>query len=269
MLPAPTYYFICLVINGPSVYVSDLLDTSKTAEKENLEFKFKAYCKDLKDDFAVRIQLYAMENQSQNSLKKEAGFRSFRIKFGTSSLKKSEKAALAAVNSPMPPKLNSTILNSSFKLIGVVPLTLPLLRQKPVLYRFESAIPRTVQEAPIDGYMSIGEQSLTVQHHLSAEGFFDMQDEKTSFWNLRRVVIDGSQLKYWRFPDPSAENGPPLGVINLKHCINPTVAVLKGEFRNLCMRKNSFVLVTMKPPSVSNAQKLVQGGMISQCVPQM
>lgn len=246
--------------------MSDLLDTSKTADKENLEFNFKAYCKDLKDDFAVRIQLYAMELQGNNAPKKELGLRSFRIKFGTSSLKKAEKAAALTAASPLPSKLS---LNSSFKLVGVVPLTLPLLRQKPLIYRFESALPRTVQEAPIDGYMSIMDQSLTVQHRLSAEGCFDIQDPKTSYWNLRRVVIDGSQLKYWRFPDSSAESSPPpLGAINLKHCINPTVGVLKGELRNICMRENTFVLVTMKPPAVSNAQKLIQGGTISQCVPE-
>ncbi|XP_017488258.1 PREDICTED: actin-binding protein anillin-like [Rhagoletis zephyria] len=265
---ASTYFFICLVINGPQVYVSELLDTSKSADKDSLEFKFKAYCKDLKDDFEVGIHLYAMELQTHNAPKKEAGFRSFRIKFGTSSLKKAEKAALAT-NSPLPSKLTAGGSSSSFNLVGVVKLTLPLLRQKPLLYRFEYPAVGPKLHIPIDNYLSIQEQTLSVQHRLTVEGCFDIQDPKTSFWNLRRVVISGNQLKYWRFPETSTESdSPPLGVINLKHCINPTVSILKGEDREICMRVNTIALVTLKPPPVSNAQKLVQGGKISKSVPE-
>ncbi len=267
-LSASTYFFICLVINGPQVYVSELLDTSKSADKDSLEFKFKAYCKDLKDDFEVGIHLYAMELQTHNAPKKEAGFRSFRIKFGTSSLKKAEKAALAT-NSPLPSKLTAGGSSSSFNLVGVVKLTLPLLRQKPLLYRFEYPAVGPKLHIPIDNYLSIQEQTLSVQHRLTVEGCFDIQDPKTSFWNLRRVVISGNQLKYWRFPETSTESdSPPLGVINLKHCINPTVSILKGEDREICMRVNTIALVTLKPPPVSNAQKLVQGGKISKSVPE-
>ena len=251
-----TFYFICLVFNGPKVFVSQLLNSEKNIGHDYLDFKFNLHCQELNEDFGIRVQLFSLELNKDKSKKDTIGRKAFRIKFGTSSLKRAEKAS---ISSPIPDKIISQ--STSFKSVGHTVLNLATVRKPPSFYRMESLS----MMAPIDGYI-IMDVSLQVNHNLFVEGYFDLQNNDNSFWNLRWFVLKGSKLIYWRFCEN--KDTAPIGIINLKHCINPTVAMLKGEQRKVCMRQFTFALVTIKPPPVSNAHKLLNGGTIAKGVPQ-
>lgn len=236
--------------------MSDLLNSATNAGEDHLDFKFKLSCKELNEDFSIRVQIFALELCKEKAKKEK----SFRMKFGTSSLKRVAKSPMTGTASPIP--VINTQRTTSFKPVGHFILNLPNVCKPPSLYRMESYS----MSSPIDGYMTM-KLSLQVSHNFSAEGFFDLQDPETSFWNVRWFSIKGSTLRYWRFPKEAEDQRPPIGVINLKHCINPTVELLKTDQRQLCMRPFTFILVAIKPPEVSNAHKLVNGGTIVKAVP--
>lgn len=239
------------------MFVSELLDSSKNHGCDHLNFSpLDLKCQGLNEDFKIRVELFALELNKDKSKKETIG-RSFRIKFGTSSLKRMEKGS---VNSPIPDKITGQ--QSSFKPVGQILLNLATVRKPPSFYRMEGA----PLNSPVDGYV-IMDYSLKVSHNFSSEGYFDLQDAKSSFWNHRYFVLQGSQLMYWKFPS-DVKDKEPLGVINLKHCINPAFGFLKSEQRKVCMRPNTFALVSIKPPTVSNAHKLVNGGTIVRSIPE-
>jgi len=258
-----TYYFICLVYNGPNVFVSELLNTSDNLGQDYLDFKFSLHCQELNEDFAVRVQIFSLEISKDKSKKDALSKKSFRMKFGTSSLKRVPKSPITIVH-PSPIPIKDTTHTTSFKPVGHIIINLSTVCKPLSFYRMDSYALNT----PIDGYLTMN-LSLKVRHNFTAEGYFDLQDKETSFWNVRWFVLKGSTLSYWRFPNDAEQGKPPLGVISLKHCINSTVEILKSDQRQLCMRPSTFILVTIKPPAVSNAQKLVKGGAIEKPVPEM
>jgi len=83
---------------------------------------------------------------------------------------------------------------------------------------------------------------LKVEHNYKREGFFDIRD-KSSFWNLRWLVLRGHHLAFWRFPEDV--NKKPLGSIDLKECINPQVSILPSSMKHVCMRPNTIALITV------------------------
>ncbi|KAJ6221124.1 hypothetical protein RDWZM_006936 [Blomia tropicalis] len=252
-------YFICLIFNGPKVFVSELLNTHNNLGQDFLEFKFGLTCQELSEDFTIRIQLFNLM-LNKDKPKKSHIAKSFRIKFGTSSLKRNAKLDTNVVDSPVTIK-NMNMANG-FKPIGHVNINLATLRKPLSFYQLESYS----MGVPIDGYLTM-DLKLKVKHNFNVTGFFDLQEYEDSFWNLRWFVMDGSRLMFWRFQENLKTPGSPLGVIDLKHCVNPCVQFLKGEQKNVCVRPNTFILVTIKPPSVSNAHKLLNGGTIAKPVP--
>lgn len=257
---ASVRYFLCLIVHGSKIFVSDLLSTDKNVGNEFLEFNFGLNVTQLQEEFNVVVKLYSLEliKEPKQSKRTPLLKKSFKMKFGDSH---------KSVASPAPktPTLESSkqASGSNFKLMGLVTLNLATVQQPPKFFRLESFS----FDSPLDGYITM-RTKLSVTHQFTTEGFFDMKDLQTTYWNVRWFVLRENQLLYWRFRD-DMDSKPPLGCINLKHCINPSVGLLKANQRHLCMRPNTLILVALQPPVVSNAQKLVKGGTITKPVPEL
>lgn len=255
------HYFICSISHGTQIFVSDFLNAEKCAGTEFLEFNFGLNVTELEDNFTINVKLYSLEisKDHKHSHKTPLLKKSFRKKHIDS-----QKGSQFAVASPMPKSSQeASPTGTNFKLIGLVALNLSSVQRPPKFYRLDSFS----ISSPLDGYITMN-VFLTVTHNHCTQGFFDMKDVQNTFWNVRWFVVREHQLLYWRFRD-DMNMKPPLGVINLKHCINPTVTLLKANQRHLCMRPNTFILVTIEPPAVSNAHKLLNGGTITKPVPEM
>src|SRR5699024_11541250 len=97
----------------------------------------------------------------------------FRFKYITSSLKGLDKNS---VSSPIPHKITSQL--SSFESVGHITLNLSTVRKPPSIYRMESLQMNT----PVDGYI-IMDVALRVKHNISTEGYFDLLESATPYWN--------------------------------------------------------------------------------------
>ncbi|KAH9425226.1 hypothetical protein DERP_014663 [Dermatophagoides pteronyssinus] len=259
------FHFICLVIFGPKVYVSKLLDTGSNPSKSYLDFDMGLAIGPLSEDFKVTIKVFALELSL-----KEGGAAGHKYRFANSPFKTirrklmhsaSSASSSPAKNSPLVQLRTTkqqpaeTVPAGNFRLIGYVKLTLQNVKANAnKFYRLDSDCFLPV----IDSYLTMN-VSIKVSHGNHFPGFFDMKEKDESFWNVRYFRIQGEQLRYYRFGEEKNIDQP-LGVINLKHCINPKVEFLKIQHRHLCRRSNSFVLVMVDPPAISNARKLITGG---------
>lgn len=243
-----TYYLIALICYEPNVYVSKLLDTNDNLSTSSLEFDFNLEMKNLEQDFTITVKLFMLELSSK--IDKHSKIKSIRRKL----LHKPEVSPMAHQDVPM---------DCNFKMIGNVVLDLDNVKTTVnKLYRLNLDNLNSI----IDNYLTI-ELMLKVSYNNNFQGYFDMQQRSTTFWNLRWFYLENYQLKYWRFQEQN-ENAA-LGIINLKYCINPVVCFLKTDQRHICMRANTFALVIIEPPQVSNAEKLLKGGLISKVEPKM
>src|SRR5699024_1276255 len=102
-------YFICLVFNGPNVFVSDLVNTADNVICGYLDFKFTLHCQELLEDFAVRVQLFSLELNKVKPKKEIMSLKKFRLKYITNSLTGLNKSA---ISSPIAHKI--TIQLTSF-----------------------------------------------------------------------------------------------------------------------------------------------------------
>nr|XP_046909906.1 uncharacterized protein LOC124491304 [Dermatophagoides farinae] len=263
------FHFICLVCVGPSVFVSKLLDTAANLSKSYLEFDMGLAIDSLSEDFKVTVKVFALELSL-----KECGGHKYR--FANSPFKTIRRRLMhsssSASTSPM--SKNSPIIQrnnqqqkapaSNFRLIGYVKLTLQNVKANAnKFYRLDSDCFIPI----IDSYLTMN-VSIKVAHGNHFPGFYDIKEKEDSFWNVRYFRLHGEHLRYYRFGEEKNVDQP-LGLINLKHCINPKVEFLKVEHRHLCRRSNSFVLVIVDPPAVSNAKKLITGGTITRIEPKL
>lgn len=244
-----------MICNGYKTFVSELISTDKYIDDDSIEFDFSLNVTELSEDFNVIVKLFALELSKDQKHKKN------HFKFFGDSGNKNHGSPMKSSGSPIPKSVTNTKTN--FLQVGYVCLSLASIRQPPRLYPMQNF----TLSKPLDGYLKMS-LSLKVEHTYAAEGFFDIQNNDTSFWDLRWCAIRGSHFYYWRFKDDMGEKEP-MAKINLKHCINPKVSFLKADQRYLCMRPNTFALVTIKPPSVSNATKLVTGGQIEKPIPNL
>lgn len=240
-----TYYLIALICYGPDVYVSKLLDTSSNLSHSSLEFDFDLEMKNLEQDFNITVKLFMLELSSK--VDKHSKIKSIRRKL----LHKQEASPMRLALSEQ-----NTTMDCNFKMIGYVILDLDNVKTTAnKLYRLNLENLNSI----IDNYLRV-EVTLKVLYNNRFQGYFDMQQQSTTFWNLRWFYLDNYQLKYWRFQEQN-EN-PAMGIINLKHCINPVVCFLKSDQRHICMRANTFALVIIEPPRFPNDEKLLKGGLI-------
>ncbi|XP_054165445.1 anillin-like isoform X2 [Oppia nitens] len=223
---ADIHHLVCLVYNGPHVFVSNLLSTDKGIKNGVFEFEFGVSLSDLNNDFGVVVHIYDLIT-SKHQLPHE-------VKYHIKTLKRTPKKNKGSMKSPTvrSPGGPNAVLSTSFQLIGV--LNINLFNYHKNSYKLENFN----FNSPLEGTIQVRAE-LTIKHNYYREGFFDVRDT-SGFWNLRWVVIRGSHLAFWRFPE-DVTNKPALGNINLKDCINPIVQIIKGQ---ILMRPNTIALIT-------------------------
>lgn len=255
------HHFSCFISYKSKMLCSKTVSTESNMSSDSLEFPFGLVINELEADFKVEIKLFDLELFKDEKPKKRGLnlAKSLRLKPSTAS-NSSGKSSNTIPVSPAPSSLSHSRIN--FKEVAALSLTLGEVRKLPKYFTF------TTMASPLQGIMTM-QLALEVNHQNYFEGFFDYQDIESRFWNLRWFVIDGPLLMYWRFKEDFATKKQPIGQINLKHCINPTVGFIKSEFRHLCTRQNTIMLVTIQPENVPNTTKLVTGGVIRKPKPQL
>ena len=95
---------------------------------------------------------------------------------------------------------------------------------------------------PLDGSFSM-EMSLGAKYNEKYKCYLSFKEQYGEFWvwNRRWCVLDGYLLYYWRYYEDE-ELKSPVGVINIKECINPTITKASS---NISMRENCFAFVTV------------------------
>jgi len=152
----------------------------------------------------------------------------------------------------------NAVLSTSFTLIGVVNLNLTNYMKKS--HKMENFC----YNSPLEGVL-MAQTELKVSHEYSAKGFLDICDIN-SFWTLCWFVLNGQRLTFWRFKEDAERDDKmsPLGVIDLKECINPKVSIFPPNLRHVCMRPNTFALITFSNKHKNNFNK---GGTIPKSQP--
>lgn len=244
------HHFICLIYNGANVIVTDLLNSEKDITNGKLDFSCGVYLKELSSDFKVVIHVYDLitsKHQLPHDIK-------YHIK------KASKKSKTGTMKSPTvrSPGGPNAVLSTSFTLIGVVNLNLTNYMKKS--HKMENFC----YNCPLEGVL-MAQTELKVSHEYSAKGFLDICDIN-SFWTLCWFVLNGQRLTFWRFKEDAERDDKisPLGVIDLKECINPKVSIFPPNLRHVCMRPNTFALITMSNKHKNNFNK---GGTIPKSKP--
>lgn len=95
---------------------------------------------------------------------------------------------------------------------------------------------------PLDGSFSM-EMSLGAKYNEKYKCYLSFKEQSGEFWvwNRRWCVLDGYLLYYWRYYEDE-ELKSPVGVINIKECINPTITKASS---NISMRENCFAFLTL------------------------
>ncbi|UXI19703.1 hypothetical protein NH340_JMT05646 [Sarcoptes scabiei] len=246
-------YFICLICCGPKVFVSNLINILDDPSNEFLDFDLGITVENLDENFTVIVKLFNLELGSKefhNAKSKLTPFTSFRRKLVPNMMKKSSAADPdLAVFKPVGRSidLNRPMVISSFKMVGYFTLCLKNVKSlSNKFYRLNSECFRSI----IDNYFITNMMLKASFYSHTFQGYFDLQEQSTLFWNLRWFSLCKDNLFYWRFEEHKSKSA--LGRINLKNCINPEVAFLRADQRHLCMRPNTFVLAIIEPSSTQN-----------------
>lgn len=224
------------------MYPSPLLNPSAYLSQCELQFDFDPHplqIANLSEDFEVRISLFELKNSKKRKLSKKNSIVS-------SPLMKNFKEVLTSSSGyhNSLKRKNSNLKKpenfEGFSKIGTVSLRLGDLRGSiRSLYKLESVKPSPI----LEGYLTLNLEIELDFQHSSIRAYYDVKDQENDFWNARFVVLTGSLLRYWRF-ETEVQDKSPLGEIDLKACINPTVQLLSGELKTLvCRRANTLALV--------------------------
>ncbi|XP_028392759.1 anillin-like isoform X2 [Dendronephthya gigantea] len=88
-----------------------------------------------------------------------------------------------------------------------------------------------------------------------AKGFLTIFEDVGGLgdWLRYWCILDGSVLKYWKYPDDDLIK-PPIGSIDLDNCISESVTIVR---RDICARPHTMQLVLEKPQTASDRETLI------------
>lgn len=217
--PDSQYYF-CVASAGPTVHSTECLAFSDGYSSGFLSFNLHSgfAFNHLRANFQLRLDVYEVSLQKPG--KKESG-RSMRL-----TPKKHAGHSVAGPTEKQEPLA---------QLKGSVMINVKNIKKKDFdlqNFRFESSLQGSIRIA------------LTVAPEYKNEysNFLNFYDEKVDIgtWKRRWCHVKGAIIRFWRLPEDQEAEKKPLGEIDLRHCINPTVEPAPYD---VCPRKESFVLV--------------------------
>lgn len=210
------YYFALTITNGTCVFVSEL---STVNSAKYLEFDFCYQAIDLDKEFSIILKLFCFEITKKIKRTRSLWRNSF------SKRNQNLKWYISTSNQ----------IESNFNQLGQFELNISTLHQD-----FDHFV-GSFQHPLLEKTFSI-KSFLCVNHCFSAEGYFHLKSYKTIFWDRFWFQLRGHLLSYWHNRD-DCNLLSPVGIINLKRCINPSIDMYDVDL-HLYMRINTLILVT-------------------------
>lgn len=219
------FYFVAVSYSGV-VHASECRTLREGIASEFLSFKLPHGLKicGVRHDFEVKIEIFGwtvVEEKSQGS----KGFKS------KLTPKKSKQRAVSS------PTCAVGVRDSQFTLRGSLTLThRNLVKKKQPLTEF--------LDKSLNGTVDL-QVRLEPEFKKSYSNFLHFYEDSDGSWRRRWVKLEGHRLIYWLTPESADRDDPPLNQIDLKFCINPSIARLPSD---VCPRKNSFSLILATYP---------------------
>ncbi|XP_050051401.2 uncharacterized protein [Dermacentor andersoni] len=236
ILGEDVHYFLCLVKHGAQVLASQMLSTTDNAGTNALCFSNHMTLRDLRADFAVQVQIYALQTKKETL----SHHRKYRIggKDGKHKLTPKSSSKGSVSKSTLSPATvcapsGSKVRTPSFGLVGSVRFTVGNCRRS--TFNLEKVPPNS----PLEGTLLV-QLMLRPEHHHELRGFLSMFEEVGGFgaWHRRWCVLAENRLSYWRYPEDEGSKEP-VGRLELSQCTSPEARLAS---RDICARPHTIVL---------------------------
>lgn len=236
ILGEDVHYFLCLVKHGAQVLASQMLSTTDNAGTNALCFSNHMTLRDLRADFGVQVQIYALQTKKETL----PHHRKYRIggKDGKHKLTPKSSSKGSVSKSTLSPATvcapsGSKVRTPSFGLVGSVRLTVGNCRRS--TFNLEKVPPNS----PLEGTLLV-QLMLRPEHHHELRGFLSMFEEVGGFgaWHRRWCVLAENRLSYWRYPEDEGSKEP-VGRLELSQCTSPEARLAS---RDVCARPHTIVL---------------------------
>ncbi|KAL1441460.1 hypothetical protein MTO96_001096 [Rhipicephalus appendiculatus] len=224
ILGEDVHYFLCLVKHGAQVLASQMLSTTDNAGTNALSFSNHMTLRDLRADFSVKVQIYALYR---------IGGKDGKHKSTPKSSSKGSVGKSTLSPATVCPPSGSHVRTPSFGLVGSVQLTVGNCRRS--TFNLEKVPPNS----PLEGTLLV-QLMLRPEHHHELRGFLSMFEEVGGFgaWHRRWCVLAENRLSYWRYPEDEGSKEP-VGRLELSQCTSPEARLAS---RDLCARPHTIVL---------------------------
>ncbi|XP_015788796.1 anillin [Tetranychus urticae] len=222
------YHFICLFTCGEKVFSTDALSSTHTIQEASLSFKNKIEFDKLRKDFRIRLTVYALalpkgkRNHDKKNIRLTPKHKS-KVKYTHSpALKASPK---------------SEKIKCNFKKMGQVDFT------RDNIMRSRFSLENFMYESPLEDQIMV-DLVIRGQYNIKFSSYLNFHETSGDYpvWNRRWCVLNGSSIYFWRFSEDEGDKQP-MGVINLKHCVNPRISKATAD---ISMRPNSFSFLTLE-----------------------
>jgi len=247
------HFFVCLVKCSGQVIPTTMVATADGLEGNSLHFPNLIKFRDLSKDFAIHLEVYGLQTRRE-VLGHEAKYHisgpnkpgllaqlTPKMKFS----KTESRLARPPVASPGGPQ---AVRTSSFAMVGQTVITLGSLGDKG--WRL-SSVP---QISPLEGTVHLtlnGHSESQVTHRGFLTMFHDVSG--SGAWKRWWMLLEGSSLSYWTYPDDEAKKEP-VGWIDLAKCSTELVSLAP---RDICSRAHTFMMETEKPATREDKESLV------------
>lgn len=212
-------FFFCLVTCGSQVASTKvrLLEDAFSTGFLDLPINFTAT--NLRSDFTIQVEVFGLRFQKANSKKEQR-------------TPKKNRLLASAVCSPASQSEYRDPIASSY---GSLNLTLKNCRQKN--FFLHNFVTGSALAGSIDFQIA-----LSANYDISTKGFLNFYEIKSESgsWNRRWCKLDGNVMSIWRYTEDAEQNKPPIGQIDLRYCINPTIEPVSYE---TCARKFTIMLL--------------------------
>lgn len=236
ILGEDVHYFLCLVKHGAQVLASQMLSTTDNAGTNALSFSNHMTLRDLRADFSVKVQIYALQTKKEtlpHHRKYRIGGKDGKHKSTPKSSSKGSISKSTLSPATVCPPSGSHVRTPSFGLVGSVRLTVGNCRRS--TFNLEKVPPNS----PLEGTLLV-QLMLRPEHHHELRGFLSMFEEVGGFgaWHRRWCVLAENRLSYWRYPEDEGSKEP-VGQLELSQCTSPEARLAS---RDLCARPHTIVL---------------------------
>lgn len=236
ILGEDVHYFLCLVKHGAQVLASQMLSTTDNAGTNALCFSNHMTLRDLRADFSVKVQIYALQTKKEtlpHHRKYRIGGKDGKHKLTPKSSGKGSVSKSTLSPATVCPPSGSHVRTPSFGLVGSVRLTVGNCHRS--TFNLEKVPPNS----PLEGTLLL-QLMLRPEYHHELRGFLSMFEEVGGFgaWHRRWCVLAENRLSYWRYPEDEG-NKEPVGQLELNQCTSPEARLAS---RDLCARPHTIVL---------------------------